>query len=313
MTAPSRLLVGVGIVSTIMAACAFGPLLRSPLPADPMHAALLPPLAEATVLTLDDGTSVVAPTIERNDGVVVVAGGGHRTALDLHRIVGRRTTRFWCGSDRLGRDVLRQLLTGGRISLSIAALAMALALAVGGTVGMVAATGGPWIDAVLMRVIDALLAFPILFLMILAAALTRPDPSLLVVLLGLTSWMGVARLVRGQVLSLRRKPFIAAATVSGSTPLRIATWHYAPNIIGPVSQDTALRMGDLVLAEATLSYLGLGVPPSVATWGSMVAQGHRAMPDAWWLVVLPGLAISALVIGLALVGDGLQQRGETSA
>jgi peptide/nickel transport system permease protein len=185
-----------------------------------------------------------------------------------------------------------------------------LALTVGGAVGVAAATGGPWVDGLLMRFVDALLAFPVLFLMILAAALTRPQPALLVVLLGLTSWMGVARLVRGQLLSLRRRPFIAAATVSGHTPLRIATWHYAPNLAGPVSQDAALRVGDLVLAEASLSYLGLGVPPSVATWGSMVAQGHRLMPTAWWLTVLPGVAIAALVVGLALIGDGLQERGE---
>jgi len=141
----------------------------------------------------------------------------------------------------------------------------------------------------------------------------RPDPTLLVLLLGCTSWMGVARLVRGQVLSLRSRPFVAAARVSGSPWHRIAIWHYAPNLVGPVSQDTALRMGDLVLAEATLSYLGLGVPPSVPTWGSMVAQGHRALPEGWWLAVFPGLAIALVVIGLALIGDSLQRLGENGA
>ncbi len=157
-----------------------------------------------------------------------------------------------------------------------------------------------------MRLVDALLAFPVLFLMIFAAALFRPGPMALIVLLGLTSWMGLARLVRGQVLSLRNRPFIAAATTSGSPWHRIATLHYAPNLAGPVAQDSALRMGDLVLAEATLSYLGLGVPPSVPTWGSLVADGQRSMPDGWWLVVVPGLTIAALVIGLGLIGDGLQ-------
>lgn len=313
MRSPSRLRVGVGIVAVMAAACVIGPILRSPVPSDPVHAALLPPLTRVTVVTLEDGNAVVAPQIGRENGEMVASGAGHRTVLEPDRIAGQNSYRFWCGSDRFGRDVLRQLLTGGRISLSIAALAMALALAVGGVVGATAAAGGPWADAILMRFVDAVLAFPVLFLMVLAAALTRPDPALLVVLLGLTSWMGVARLVRGQLLTLRQRPFIAAATVSGSGPVRIAAWHHAPNLVGPVSQDVALRMGDLVLAEAALSYLGLGVPPSVTTWGSMVAQGHRLMPDGWWLVVLPGIAIAALVISLAMIGDGLQRRGESAS
>jgi peptide/nickel transport system permease protein len=164
-----------------------------------------------------------------------------------------------------------------------------------------------------MRLVDALLAFPVLFLMILSAALFRPGPTALVAILGLTSWMGLARLVRGQVLSLRSRPFVLAARASGSSWPRIAAWHYAPNMVGPVSQDTALRMGDLVLAEATLSFLGLGVPPTVPSWGALVAEGQRAMLDGWWLAVLPGLAIAVLVISLALIGDGLQQLGEASA
>jgi peptide/nickel transport system permease protein len=182
----------------------------------------------------------------------------------------------------------------------------------GGLVGVTAATSGRLVDALLMRTVDALLAFPVLFLMILASALVRPGPGLLVALLGLTSWMGLARLVRGQVLSLRTRPFILAARTSGTGPYRIAALHYAPNLVGPVSQDTALRLGDLVIAEATLSYLGLGVPPSLPTWGSMVAEGHRVMLDGWWLAVVPGIAIAWLVISLALIGDGLQRLGEAS-
>ncbi len=198
-------------------------------------------------------------------------------------------------------------MVGGQISLAIAAFSLLVALSIGGLVGIAAATGGTVVDGVLMRLVDALLAFPVLFLMIVAAALFRPDPFTLVLMLGLTSWMGLARLVRGQVLSLRTRPFIAAATTSGSPWYRIATWHYAPNLAGPVAQDAALRMGDLVLAEATLSYLGLGVPPSLPTWGSLVADGQRTMPNGWWLVVIPGLTIAALVIGLGLIGDGLQR------
>lgn len=291
-------------LAAIVLSCVVGPwILPAPPAPDPVHAALLPPLSRVTEVSLADGRTRTAPTTA-TDVLADTPGDA---------VVASRDVRLWLGSDRFGRDVLDELLRGGRISLAIAALSLVLAVVLGGTVGVAAATGGRLVDAVLMRVTDAFLAFPILFLMILAATVLRPDPVLLVVLLGCTSWMGVARLVRGQVLSLRSRPFVTAARASGSPWYRIAGWHFAPNLVGPISQDTALRMGDLVLAEATLSYLGLGVPPSVPTWGSMVAQGHRALPDGWWLAVFPGLAIAVLVIGLSLIGDALQRRGGPAA
>jgi peptide/nickel transport system permease protein len=124
--------------------------------------------------------------------------------------------------------------------------------------------------------------------------------------------MGLARLVRGQVLSLRNRSFIQAARVAGTPGYRIWTLHYLPNLRGPLAQDTALRMGDLVLAEATLSFLGLGIPANLPSWGSMIADGQRVMLEGWWLSVFPGLAIAALVVFLALIGDGLQELGEGS-
>ena len=313
MSAAARLRIGGACVVVLVAGCVVGPLVLHPPPPDPVVGALQPPLTTVTALALDNGTAVVAPVVEETPDGLVATGAGRRRVVDPGRVTATTRHRLWLGSDRFGRDVLYQLLVGGRISLAIAALSLVLAVAIGGTVGVAAATGGRLVDAVLMRCVDACLAFPLLFLMILAAAVLRPDPTLLVLLLGCTSWMGVARLVRGQVLSLRSRPFVAAARVSGSPWHRIAIWHYAPNLVGPVSQDTALRMGDLVLAEATLSYLGLGVPPSVSTWGSMVAQGHRALPEGWWLAVFPGLAIALLVIGLALIGDSLQRLGENGA
>ena len=313
MTTATKLKIGAGAVAVLVAGCIFGPLVGHGPPPDPVLGALQPPLATVTALSLDDDTVVVAPKVEETQDGLVATGAGRRRVIDPARVTATTRHRLWLGSDRFGRDVLRELLVGGRISLAVAALSLVLAVVIGGAVGVAAATGGRVVDAVLMRCVDAFLAFPLLFLMILAAAVLRPDPTLLVLLLGCTSWMGVARLVRGQVLSLRSRPFVAAARVSGSPWHRIAIWHYAPNLVGPVSQDTALRMGDLVLAEATLSYLGLGVPPSVPTWGSMVAQGHRALPEGWWLAVFPGLAIALVVIGLALIGDSLQRLGENGA
>jgi len=313
VTAAVRLRLVAAALAALVAACVLGPVVLQPPPADAVVGALQPPLATVTALRLDDGSTVVAPHVEETPDGLVASGAGRRRVVDPARVVATTRHRLLLGSDRFGRDVLHELLAGGRISLAIAALSLLLAVVIGGTVGVAAATGGRLVDAVLMRFVDACLAFPVLFLMILAAAVLRPDPVLLVLLLGGTSWMGVARLVRGQVLSLRTRPFVAAARVSGSPPHRIALWHYAPNLVGPVAQDTALRMGDLVLAEATLSYLGLGVPPSVPTWGSMVAQGHRALPEGWWLAVVPGVAIALLVIGLALLGDALQRLGEQGA
>ena len=217
------------------------------------------------------------------------------------------------GSDRFGGDVLRSLLEGGRISLAVATLGVTIALVVGLFVGLAAATGGRAADAVLMRTVDALLAIPVLLLLILLSSLFQPGPVILIAVLGMSSWMGLARLVRGQVLSLRNRGFIQAARVSGTRWPRMWTLHYLPNLKAPVAQDTALQMGNLVLAEATLSFLGLGIPATLPSWGGMVAQGQRVMLDGWWLSAFPGLAITALVISLALIGDGLQGKAEASA
>jgi peptide/nickel transport system permease protein len=255
-----------------------------------------------------DGRILVAPKVSENHDTLLVHGLRQDREIDRDEVVHMQKVRFLLGSDRFGGDVLHDLLVGGRISLAIAALAALTALLVGTVIGLVSATGGPVVDMVLMRLVDALLAFPVLFLMILIAALFRPGPFALIAILGLVSWMGLSRLIRGQVMSLRSRPFILAARAAGCTQMRIWRTHYLPHLVGPVSQDTALRLGALVLAEATLSYLGLGVPPDVPTWGAMVAQGHRVMVNGWWLATFPGLAIAALVISLALVGDGLQER-----
>jgi peptide/nickel transport system permease protein len=280
---------------------------------DPVHAALLPPGAEVSVIDLDDGRTVVAPTVERRGSVLRVHGTRRTTDIDAGRVLSTRQTRMWLGSDRFGRDILPRLLRAGRISLLIAALGVAISLLIGLAVGLAAATGGRTVDAVLMRFVDALLAFPVLLLLILVSTLFRPGPGLLIAILGLVSWMSLARLVRGQVLSLRNRSFIQAAKVAGTSWHRIWTLHYIPNLKAPLAQDTALRMGDLVLAEATLSFLGLGIPASLPSWGVMIAEGQRVMIDGWWVSVFPGIAITALVISLALVGDGIQKIGKASA
>jgi len=309
MSRSRRLQVGVTGLCLLVVVCMLGPvILPVPPGIDPAHSALLPPGTAVTEVVIDDGRTLVSPSVRFEGDTVVVDGPRRSATINRSQITAVRDTRFWLGSDRFGRDVLAQLMAGGRISISIAALAALIALLVGTTVGLTAATGGRLVDAVLMRLVDALMAFPVLFLLILLATLFRPGPLILVLVLGMTSWMGLARLVRGQVLTLRGRTFVLAARAAGSTPTRTWRTHFLPNLAGPLSQDTALRLGDLVLAEATLSFLGLGIPPSIPTWGAMVAQGHRVMIDGWWLATLPGFAIAALVVSLALVGDGIQER-----
>jgi peptide/nickel transport system permease protein len=314
MKMPPRLAWGLAGVGVLLLACGVGPLLLGDTgDGDPVHASLLPPLTRVTILELEDGRTLISPTVVDDGDAYLIGGARNTSSIAKGDVAVRRQARLWLGSDRFGRDVMRRLLLGGRISLGVASLGVTLALLVGLVVGLAAATGGKFTDASLMRIVDALLAVPLLLLLVLLSALFRPGPVLLVAVLGLSSWMGLARLVRGQVLSLRSRTFIQAAQVAGTRWPRMWTLHYLPNLKAPVAQDTALQMGNLVLAEATLSFLGLGIPATMPSWGAMVAEGQRVMLDGWWLALFPGLAITTLVISLALIGDGLQQTGEASA
>ena len=314
MKTPSRLAIGgIGLIALALAST-IGPVIMTPAgDGDPIHAALLPPGAKVTVIDLHDGRTLVAPVLDHDGDRLRITGTRRTTEIDADDVSSIRQTRMWLGSDRFGRDLTPRLLRAGRVSLAIAALGVAISLMIGLAVGLAAATGGRALDAVLMRLVDALLAFPLLLLLILASTLFRPGPAVLITVLGLVSWMPLARLVRGQVLSLRNRSFIHAAKVAGTPWHRIWTLHYIPNLKAPLAQDTALRMGDLVLAEATLSFLGLGIPASLPSWGVMIAEGQRAMIDGWWLSVFPGIAITLLVISLALIGDGIQKIGKASA
>ena len=314
MKTQSRLVWGIAGLGVLVLACSLGPfLLADTGDGDPLHASLLPPFSRVTILELTDGRTLMSPEVTTESGLYQVRGPRSTSSIPSDNVTAQTGALLWLGSDRFGRDVLRRLLEGGRISLAVAALGITIALVVGLFVGLAAATGGWLADAVLMRTVDALLAFPMLLLLILLSALFRPGPVVLIAVLGLSSWMGLARLVRGQVLSLRTRSFIQAAKVAGTRWPRMWTLHYLPNLKAPVAQDTALQMGNLVLAEATLSFLGLGIPATLPSWGGMVADGQRVMLDGWWLSVFPGLAITALVISLALIGDGLQRQGEASA
>jgi peptide/nickel transport system permease protein len=221
-------------------------------------------------------------------------------------VIGR--ARFLLGTDSLGRDLLSRLVWGARVSLVAGFLAALVAIAIGGSVGLAAGFSGGRVDGLLMRATDGALAIPRLFLLLLLAALFRPTLATTVLLVGGTTWMAAARLVRGEALSIREREFVAAARAAGASPIRVAVHHVLPHAAAVLGVEAALRLGQAVLLEASLSFLGLGVPPPVSSWGGLIADGRDRLLDAWWIATWPGLALAGVVIAASLVADGARER-----
>jgi peptide/nickel transport system permease protein len=212
----------------------------------------------------------------------------------------------WLGTDQFGRDVLSRTIYGARISLWIALLAAALAVGIGSVVGLVAGYVGGRTDGLLMRGVDVLLAFPRLFLVLLLAGLLRPSAELVVVALGLTGWMTTARLVRTQVRALRGGGWVEAARALGLPTRRILHRHVLPNVAAPILVSATLMVGQTILAESALSFLGIGVQVPTPSWGQMIDDGRKVFPEVWWVSIFPGLAITLTVVGYNLLGDALR-------
>lgn len=211
------------------------------------------------------------------------------------------------GTDFWSRDLFSRVLYGARVSLVVAALTVVLSLTVGTGLGLTAGLSGGATDAVLMRFVDAGLAIPRVFLLLTIIALwDRVGVSGLVVVLGLTSWFDTARLVRAEVLSLKVRPFVTATRALGFDGPRIALRHVLPNAMAPVVVSATLGMGQIVLIEAALSYLGVGVPPPRPSWGAMIADGQQWMSQAWWIATFPGLAVVLTVVAFSLLSDGMR-------
>ncbi|HEV8357128.1 MAG TPA: ABC transporter permease [Gemmatimonadales bacterium] len=211
------------------------------------------------------------------------------------------------GTDQLNRDMLARVVNGGRISLSVAGLAVLVSLTLGSAVGLVAGYAGGLADAVLMRLVDAALAVPRLFVLLLLLVVWERIPLwALIVVLGTTGWFATSRLVRGEVLRLRHQPFVLAATGLGAGMWRTIARHLLPNAAGPVLVAATLGVGDVILLEAGLSFLGLGIQPPTPSWGGMVLDARPFLVSAPWTALFPGAAIVATVLAVNLLGDALQ-------
>ncbi len=217
------------------------------------------------------------------------------------------TAEHWLGTDRNTRDVYARLIVGARVSLAVGFVAVLIIMSVGTVLGALAGYFGGWVDMLIMRFTDVLLSIPQILLLISAAALFKGGIVTTVVVIGLTSWPGAARLVRGQFLSLKGQEFITAARAIGAPPVQIIRKHLFPNALAVIIVEATLWLSYAILLEASLSYLGLGVQIPTPSWGNMLQQGQTELLNgAWWLTLFPGMAIFLVVLAFNLMGDGLR-------
>ncbi|MEA3560882.1 MAG: ABC transporter permease [Candidatus Omnitrophota bacterium] len=241
--------------------------------------------------------AVFAPSIARYDPA----------AIDIKNALIGPSAEHILGTDQLGRDVFSRIVYGSRISLSIGLIAVGIAAIIGVILGSIAGYFGGKPDSLIMRFVDIMLCFPSFFLILSVIAVVGPNIYNIMIIIGLTSWMGIARLIRAEILSLKKREFILAARVLGVSHIKIILRHLIPNGIGPVLVSFVLGVAAAVLVETGLSFLGLGVQPPTPSWGNILMEGRAALGIAWWLILFPGLAILFTVLGFNLLGEGLRE------
>ncbi len=228
------------------------------------------------------------------------------SAIDVNSILLPPSHEHLLGTDDLGRDLLSRIIWGARISLAVGFVAVGISTITGILLGAIAGYYGRWIDSSIMRLVDMMLCFPAFFLILTVIAFVGPSIWNIMIIIGLTSWMGVARLVRAEFLSLKEREFVKAAVATGAGDTRIIFNHLLPNAMAPVLVSAVLGIAAAVLLEGGLSFLGLGVQPPSPSWGNILTAGKDNIEIAWWLSVFPGLAILVTVLGYNLLGEGLR-------
>lgn len=227
--------------------------------------------------------------------------------IDLKQVLMPPSPAHLLGTDTLGRDVLSRIIFGARVSLLVGFVAVGIATLIGVLVGALAGYYGGVLDQILMRLVDLMLCFPTIFLILAVIAVLGPSIWNIMAVIGLTSWMGVARLVRAEFLSLREREFVVAARALGASDVRLIWRHLLPNALTPVMVSATLGVAGAILVESSLSFLGLGVQPPTPSWGNMLTMGKDNIEIAWWLSVFPGLAILVTVMSYNLLGEGIRE------
>ena len=216
------------------------------------------------------------------------------------------TTEHILGTDEMGRDILSRLLYGSQVSLIVGIMAVVVSLVIGTTLGLISGYFGGKIDTVIMRLVDVMLAFPFIFMALCLMAVLGSSLTNVIIVLGITGWVPYTRTIRAQTLSLREREFVIAAHTEGCSHWQIIFKHILPNVIDNAIVQGTLEMAGAILSEASLTFLGLGVPPSIATWGGMVATGRQYIFNAWWLTAIPGLLIFLVCLSINFVGDWIR-------
>src|ERR1700690_66015 len=250
-----------------------------------------------TVILIIVSVAIAAPVVAPYDPFVI----------DVYNVISPPTSAHLLGTDDLGRDVLSRMIWGSRISLAVGFVAVGISITIGIIIGALAGFYGKAADAVLMRFVDIMLCFPTLFLILAVIAIIGPSIWVIMVIIGTTSWMDVARLVRAEILTLKERDFVAAARAVGASDFRIIFRHIFPNALSPVFVSATLGVAGAILLESGLSFLGLGVQPPDASWGNILTSGKDYITvGAWWLSFFPGMAILFTVLSYNLVGEGLR-------
>ena len=216
------------------------------------------------------------------------------------------TSQFWLGTDDLGRDILVRIAFGARVSLLVGVVSTVIAVVIGVVVGLTAGFFGGIVDTILARLVDVALTMPFLLVAIALVSITGPSLTITILVIGFFSWASVARIVRGQVLSMREREFVEAARSLGASDPRIMFVDILPNVLAPIIVYTTLLIPVVIVTEAALSYLGLGLPPPTADWGGMISDGQQYYTTAWWFIIFPGIALLLTTLAFNLFGDGVR-------